>query len=83
MVQLDGINLKRVRIRGKKRRRKDWKAAMGHKEKMLSLRALRSMRRDRRQPSLERAEGTALLQDIQVETKPGDRELSHEHLQLP
>lgn len=36
MVQLDGITLKRVRVRGKKMR-KDWKAAMGNKEKMLSL----------------------------------------------
>lgn len=53
MVQLNGFNLKRARVRGRKRRRKGWKAAMGNKEKMLSLSALRSMRWERRQHSLD------------------------------
>lgn len=82
MVQLDGINLKRARVRGRKRRRKGWKAAMGNKKKMLSLPALRSIGCKRRQPSLERAEETESFEDSQIQVNTGGGKVSHKPLKL-
>lgn len=73
---------RKARVRGRKKRRKGWKAAVGNKEKMLSLPALGSVGCERSQPSLERAEETESFEDSQIQVSTGGGEVSHKPLKL-